>query len=197
MSITAKQSKLIHMACNRAGLDDAQYRVLLHNTARVASSKDLDQRGFEDVMAVLEDYENRGGDTGGNTYWRDKVATRGTRNNERMLHLIRELAVNQRYDLAAMCQRFSRGRTDQADQLNSREQWKLIEMLKAAVNRDAVPKSGLNAARASSLVTHRSELLFPIENGVSHAKQERKPAAKPEPVQAVAGVDYDDEEPPF
>jgi hypothetical protein len=122
MSITAKQSKLIHMACNRAGLDDAQYRVLLHNTARVASSKDLDQRGFEDVMAVLEDYENRGGDTGGNTYWRDKVATRGTRNNERMLHLIRELAVNQRYDLAAMCQRFSRGRTDQADQLNSREQ---------------------------------------------------------------------------
>jgi hypothetical protein len=83
------------------GLNDPQYRTLLRSVAGVESCKALDNPGVEDVMAVLE---GMGFDShpGGPTYWRDKVDRRGSRVNERMVHLIRELAAGGRYDLAAM-----------------------------------------------------------------------------------------------
>jgi hypothetical protein len=107
---TRPQIIAIQKARRQLQLNEAQYRTLLWNTAGVESSKDLDNAGVEDVMAVLEDL---GFDShpGGKTYWRDKVARRGSRANERVVHKINELAAQSRYDLAALCERFSQGRS--------------------------------------------------------------------------------------
>lgn len=44
----------IHIARQQLGMDDATYRIMLHQVAGVRSSKDLDQRGVDKVMAHLE-----------------------------------------------------------------------------------------------------------------------------------------------
>ena len=141
--ITHRQLYLIHKAARAVNLIDAdkneqRYRMLLKNTAGVDSAKDLNQAQFEDVMAVLEDEGFRGG--GSPTYWRDKVAARGSQANARQLKLINDLhAANPRYALAALCKRFSSDRVDRPERLYPREAWKLIEMLKASNAREAAP----------------------------------------------------------
>lgn len=111
--------------------------MILRNTGRVASSKDLDNAGVEDVMAVFEDM---GFDSHprGKTYWRDKVKRRASgRGGERQVDLIRRLAAGHRYSLEALCLRFSGQRTENVEKLTSREAWSLIEMLKATAAREA------------------------------------------------------------
>jgi hypothetical protein len=126
-----------------AGLNDPQYRTLLRSVAGVESCKSLDNPGVEDVMAVLEGM-GFASHPGGPTYWRDKVDRRGSRVNERMVHLIRELAAGGRYDLAAMVRRQTGNRTDVVEQLLPREAWMLIEALKAINTREtaAGPRTG-------------------------------------------------------
>lgn len=51
MSLPKGKISLIHVARNRLDMDDAGYRALLQRAAGVSSSKDLDERGFEAVMA--------------------------------------------------------------------------------------------------------------------------------------------------
>lgn len=133
---TRDQNKAIHMGRRHLALNDAQYRMLLLNVAGIESSTKLDNAGVEDVLATMEDL---GFDShpAGKTYWRDKVKRRGSECGERAVYKIRVLAQQQRYDLAALCLQFSHGRADDVTQLTPGEAWKLIEMLKAAVEREA------------------------------------------------------------
>src|SRR5688572_22326993 len=107
---TQSQIRTIQKGRRAAGLNEQQYRLLLGNVAGVASCKDLDNAGVEDVMAVLED-QGFDGHPGGKTYWRDKVRARGSRANARQVHLIERLAGQQRYSVPQLCERFSAGRT--------------------------------------------------------------------------------------
>ena len=132
---TASQLRTIHHGARSVGLTDAAYRVLLRNVGGVESSKDLDNPGVEDVMAVLEDLGFTGHPMGA-TYWRNKVRLRGSECGARMAHKIRELAAMSRYALEVMVEKFSDGRTCIVERLHPREGWKLIEMLKAAEKRE-------------------------------------------------------------
>lgn len=51
MALTRKQIALIHVAKTRLGLDDDDYRAVLRGEAGVGSSRDLDNDGFDAVMA--------------------------------------------------------------------------------------------------------------------------------------------------
>lgn len=131
---TPRQLQLVHVAARRVNLEAPQYRMLLHNVAGVESAKDLDNATFEDVMAVLEDLGFRGGPDA--DYWRRKVRLRGMYSGPRMVHKIHALAADQRYQLPALCLRFSDHRTDEPEKLYPREAYNLIEMLKVAVDRE-------------------------------------------------------------
>lgn len=132
---TNLQLKLIHVAYRQAGLNEPQYRMLLKNVAGVDSAKKLLQRDFENVMAVLEDCGFR--DTHhGETYWRDKIALAGSLCGARLVHKLKELAPQQRYELPGLCLRFSQGRTDQVTKLRPREAWQMVDMLKAVIARE-------------------------------------------------------------
>ncbi|WP_051327188.1 gp16 family protein [Desulfatibacillum aliphaticivorans] len=52
-----KQLAKIHIAKDQLGMDETTYREMLHNVAKVKSSKDLDANGFR---AVLEHLANCG-----------------------------------------------------------------------------------------------------------------------------------------
>ncbi len=51
--ISRKKIALIKVAVKRLGMNDEDYRALLWGTARVRSSKELDEAGFDDVMLEL------------------------------------------------------------------------------------------------------------------------------------------------
>jgi hypothetical protein len=51
--ITRAQIAVIKVAVGQIGLEDQDYRALLNRVAGVASSRDLDQRGFSAVMDEL------------------------------------------------------------------------------------------------------------------------------------------------
>jgi hypothetical protein len=148
MAITAKQLRLIHIASRQAGLSDPQYRTVLRTVAGVESSKALDQAGFENVMAVLEEQGfGAGSACPARDYWKGRAAAGGGR----LEHKICELAPRQKYRLEGLCLRFSRGRTDQPGKLSPRESLDLINMLNVAIERegkgtDASIPSGMEAA---------------------------------------------------
>ena len=131
---TTSQIKTIKLGAKCCGLNDQQYRTLLRSVAGVESCTALDNRGVENVMAVLE---ASGFDShpAGPTYWQDKAASRGTTAGERMVHLIEELAPGVPYPLGALVRKHSGGRTDEPSKLRPGEAWNLIEMLKAAAGR--------------------------------------------------------------
>ncbi len=54
MSMTRKQLAVLHVAKNKLGLSDDQYRNVLATLAGVTSSKDLDRGGFEAVMGYFD-----------------------------------------------------------------------------------------------------------------------------------------------
>lgn len=54
MSLPRSKLTVIHVAKTKLGLDEKTYRSLLRNTASVDSAKDLDEVGFESVLAHFE-----------------------------------------------------------------------------------------------------------------------------------------------
>ena len=130
---TRPQIIVVQQAKRAVGLNDAQYRTLLRNVAGVESSKLLDNRSLEDVMAVLEDLGARD-HPGGPTYWRNKVRRRNAVGGERMVHKIHALARAIPHPPAGLCLRMSGRRTDQPEQLTPVEA-KVIEALKAILDR--------------------------------------------------------------
>lgn len=135
--MTRQQLAMLHIAKGKLQMEEADYRTLLRNVGGLRgdkpSSKDLTQRGFEDVMAFFE--EN--GATGGGTYWRDIISRRGRFADSRQIHLIRSLAAQQTYPIAALCRNASNHRAICPERLSPREAAGLIEMLKSVVGRQS------------------------------------------------------------
>lgn len=145
--MTKEQIKAIHVMKGRAGLNEKQYRTLLLNVASVESCKDLSNAAFEDCMAVMEE------SVGNSTYWREKVARRGQFANERMIQKISELhsiydssrGELPKYELGGLVYKLTHRRTRNHHQLTPHEAWKLIELLKAVVDR--LPKNAIVIAK--------------------------------------------------
>ena len=135
--MTPRQLQIIHTAQRQLKLEDGQYRMILKNVADVASSKDLTNSTFEQVMAFLEDlgFSPNGQPS---TYWRDKVASRQSGEvTERQLQLIGALAADASIDAAGFAWRMSNHRTRTPGELSSREAYNVIEALKQIVDRNA------------------------------------------------------------
>jgi hypothetical protein len=131
---TGQQIKVIHVAARQVGLDDAAYRLVLKNVTGKESSKDLDNRGIEDLLAVFEDLGWR--DPGrAETYWRDKVSLRGRFAGARLVFRINELAPKQKYDLAGLCRKVSDDRTEFPRNLTPAEGMRLLVILQDVIER--------------------------------------------------------------
>jgi phage gp16-like protein len=128
---TAQQVKIIQIARRQVGLDEARYRMLLHNVAGVQSCNDLDNPGVEDVMAVMEGLGFATTDRPAD-YWRTKSLGLCS---ERMHYKIRALAGEAGYDADGFAQRMSRVGAQGVEDLDGFEAWKVIEALKAIVDR--------------------------------------------------------------
>lgn len=132
-TITSNQVKLVRAAQNRLGLSDAEYRMILRSTAHVESTKDLDQRGFESVLAVFESqgWQDTNRQPG---HWSNQSSGKAT---SRQIRYLESLALKcPRYPLDREAKKISHGRTSEARQLTTREAHKLIEMFKAAAARE-------------------------------------------------------------
>jgi len=139
--MTPDQIKAVKISQKKAGLDDASYRLVLQNVGHVESCKDLDNTGFEDVMATLEDRHGDG------TYWRERVAARGRIANPRQVHKIHELfnqyraaaaariAFTDQYKLPGLVRGHSNGATEDPARMRPWQAWNLIEALKKIIAR--------------------------------------------------------------
>lgn len=143
--ISKQQLILIHTAKRDIArlhpeFDDAQYRITLRSIAGVESSKDLDNRTFEQVMGFFESlgYHQPGSAPG---YWTAK-ADRTTRNqiSDREIRRIEQLAAQQPYSLEGLIHRITNHRTSDLVQLTSGEAYKLQEALKGIVDRSPAAK---------------------------------------------------------
>lgn len=128
--ISPAQIKLVQIARRQLGLEEADYRLILRNLGGVESTTKLTHRGMEDVMAFFEarGFVDR---LHGPGYWQRQRDAEGGRE----IRLIKQLAAESAYPLAALCQRHSHHRTSELTELNAMERYELIEMLKASNNR--------------------------------------------------------------
>jgi len=152
--MNVKQLGLIHGLKRKAGLDDPSYRLILRNIGGVASSKDLSQSAFDEVMASIEEAGEANGVRIG-TYWRDRLG-KGSSGTARMIHKIhaiyasyeqlRDPVESTHYELAGLCRNAASRRPGNAnlpigrpltpEDLNAKEAWTLIETLKSIVARE-------------------------------------------------------------
>lgn len=132
---TKTQIQLLQIARRQLGLEEQEYRFILKTAGKVESSKLLSQFGYENVMAAVE---HRGFRTTGkpDDYWRNLVELRGRFASSRQVNEIERLRPLQRYEVPALCARFSQGRTPHASKLTPREAHAMIEMMKAAAERE-------------------------------------------------------------
>lgn len=132
------KSQIIYLqtARRQAGItDDPAWRMILRSTGKVESCKDLDNAGFEAVMAVLEDMGFRDRNKPGD-HWRNQAAGNGQRASSRQVHAIIRLAQSCRYSLPTLCARATDQRTKFVEHLTPKEAWDMIEMLKAVNARE-------------------------------------------------------------
>jgi hypothetical protein len=141
--MTPLQLKILHIAKRDRGIDEADWRTILRSIARVQSSKDLTNAGFEDVMAYLEaqGYRQPGKPE---TYWRSRSGQREREEvTSRQVHMIGALAREAGIGMEGFCRRMSNGQTDQPELLSYQEAYNVIEALKAIIARKATdPLSG-------------------------------------------------------
>lgn len=169
--ISPQQVKLVQIARRAAGIAEADYRTLLRSIGGgVESTKDLTQGPFERLMAYLESAGFVDA-VHGQGHWTAKWERSGTVASERQCRLIRNLAAESRYDLAAMCERFSAGHAQRPaghaqrpDGLTPRQAHSLIEMLKAEAGRSPHRESGAGAqAQKHRQPQARSRHADPVE----------------------------------
>lgn len=114
--------------------DDGPWRLLLHNVARVTSTKDLNNRTFEAVMAMLEALGFRDRYKRPNHY-RRKITARGHDVSAEQIYKMVALAQEAGLELDGFCRRMTGGRTDCVGDLEPFEAYNVIEALKAIVQR--------------------------------------------------------------
>lgn len=113
--------------------DEGQFRMALLNVGGVrpdcngrVSSKALDQAGFEQMMAMLEDMGFR--DVSGKPdHWRSRVNGLAT---TRQVFEIKRLGAESRYSIESLCQRATGGKCTSPEQLTPKQAHGLIEALK-------------------------------------------------------------------
>jgi len=156
--ISPRQIKTLGMARswakkNLPGYDDEQYRLVLRNLGGLhgqdhPSGKDLDQCGFEQVMAWFESAgfsRYHTSESHARTYWNRKAARESSGQiSDREIRMIEKLAADCDPDaaealIAGMCYRMTRHRTDDLRQLRRREAYNLIEAFKAIHERCEPP----------------------------------------------------------
>lgn len=135
-SISPAQVRLVKLAQRAAKVQEADYRTVLRTAGGgVESSKDLDQAGFERVMAYFECL-GFVDSVHGEGHWSARWERRGVVASERQVRLILRLAEDSRYELPALCLRFSGQQSSRPEGLTPRQAYALIEMLKASAARE-------------------------------------------------------------
>jgi hypothetical protein len=121
--------------------DDDWLRLLVRNAGNVkpddtghVSTKNLDNVGLENVLAVIEQRLHECNAAPGHR-WRDAVSMRSGYATSRQVWSIKQLAPQQRYDLRAMCLKFSDGRAEIPERLTPAQAHKMVEFLKSAIAR--------------------------------------------------------------
>ncbi len=150
--MTHDQLKVIHIHRQLLGklnpdvFDRSWFDLVLINIGRVhadaegrISSKGLSNPGFERVMAFLEETIHEAGGKAG-TYWRDRDRRRGhfltTRQEWQIGQLYGELlGMGLTYRIEPIVSQMSGSRTRELKELNPAEAFKVIEMLKAVIDR--------------------------------------------------------------
>jgi hypothetical protein len=142
--MTHPQLQIIHQVKRQLGYDDAEYRMVLRNFGQVESSKDLDNYGFERVMAFFESVGAKLTNSPG--YWAAKVARqRNMLISERQVRHIEAMAADyakaRGWDstdfLGGFIHRMTQGRTARIDHLKQYEAHNLTEALKKMQERIA------------------------------------------------------------
>lgn len=121
--------------------EDARWRMVLRNVARVESSRELTNRSLEDVLALLEELGFRAPSKRPDHY-RRKVASRGQTVSDEQLYKMGAMAHEAGLDLDGFCRRMSAGRTDNPSELEPLEAYNVIEALKAIINRNQDASGG-------------------------------------------------------
>lgn len=147
--MTTAQLKTLHTMFSRLKklrpeiYDDAWLRLCVRNAGQVkpdctghVSTKSLTNVGLENVLAIIEQELERGGEQPGE-YWRDTVSRRRGFATRRQLHAIAELAPQVPYPLEKLCLKFSDGRNALPEKLTPGQAQKLIEMMKEVAARSA------------------------------------------------------------
>lgn len=211
--ISPAQLKLIHIAKRQlerqseGHFDDAQYRMVLRSIGGVDSSKDLDNRSFERVMAHLESMGFKGSvpdcsspkDAQHNrgltpsSYWARKSAQAATPRaplTDRQRHLITDLA-SQISDLKlpGFIRRMTASRTDQIDSLTAKEAWNITEALKSMTTRKAKATQPHSKGGPSCPAGPVGNTQTPADNSVQHD------AGKPATVRPGPGRGFSSDQP--
>jgi hypothetical protein len=135
--------RLLHTARRRLELDDADYRTYLRNLGGCESSTQLDNRGFERIMAAWEDIPGFPSHPAGSDYWRSRVNRFNV--SSRQLRMIFELAEQVDIDLGHFCSRMTAGTCDHPARLTPRDARNVIEALRKMIDRGYRPKAGRSA----------------------------------------------------
>lgn len=135
MSLSKAQIIYLQSARRQINLDDAGYRMVLRTAGDVETSKDLNNAGFESVMAQFEALGFRDRNKSP-THFRDKVDRAQRFGTERQIRYIHAMAAETRYPVEGMCRRHSHGRTDNVEELDRTEVREVIEAYKAITGRE-------------------------------------------------------------
>lgn len=180
--MTKPQTQLLHIAVKQVGLNDRQYRMILRTVCEVASSTQLDNKQFEQVMAVLED---RGFRLTGKpeTWFRDKAAMQGSTASDRQIALIHKLASHTPYPPQSIVWRITNHEKHQPEELDGGEAYKVIEALKGILSRAGKDWQDLPelppATRTGRLSAPQPGLFGEISNPQISNVKSRRPVTVP------------------
>lgn len=145
MPMSNKQLAMIHATKHNLGLEDFEYRGMLHQVAGVTSAKQLDQKGFERVMAWFE----RKGGRSGQLFQR---AAESIYCSTRQIREMELLAAGRAELLASLTTKMSRGTASNPTKLRPWQAGKVIEALKAITVREVEAAAGVHPSGLPMLV---------------------------------------------
>ena len=145
MSLSNRQLAMIHATKHNLGLEEMEYRGMLFQVAGVTSAKQLDQKGFERVMAWFE----RKGGRSGQLFQR---ASESIYCSTRQIREMELLAAGRVELLASLTTKMSRGTAPNHTKLRPWQAGKVIEALKAITVREVEAAAGVHPSGLPMLV---------------------------------------------